>query len=58
MSHQRIARELVGQRMFALTIAGVDLAINELKHSFPGVGIARAAVAATSITQGPAPAVS
>jgi len=54
----RIACELVGQRMFALTIAGLDLAINELKHSFPGVGIARAAAAATSITQGPAPAVS
>ena len=54
----RIARELVGQRMFPLTIAGLDLAISELKHPLRGVGVAHAAAAATSITQGPAPAVS
>jgi hypothetical protein len=44
--------------MFPLTIAELDLAISELKQRLCGVGVAHAAVAATSITQGPAPAVS
>jgi hypothetical protein len=44
--------------MFPLTIAGLDLAISELKHPLRGVGFAHTAAGATSITQGPAPAVS
>jgi len=44
--------------MFPLTIAGLDLAISELKLPLRGVGVAYAPAAATSITQGPAPAVS
>jgi len=44
--------------MFPLTIAGLDLAISEFNHPLRGVGVAHAAAGATSITQGPAPAVS
>jgi uncharacterized protein with von Willebrand factor type A (vWA) domain len=53
----RIARELIGERMFPLTIAGLDLAIRELKHPLGGVATAHAAAAATPVTQDPAPAV-
>jgi uncharacterized protein len=53
----RIARELIGERMFPLTIAGLDLAIRELKRPLGGVATAHAAAAATPVTQGPAPAV-
>ena len=53
----RIARELIGERMFPLTIAGLDLAIRELKRPLGGVAAAHAAAAATPVTQGPAPAV-
>lgn len=53
----RIARELVDGRMFPLTIAGLDLAISELKHPLRGVGVGHAVAAATPITQGQAPAV-
>jgi uncharacterized protein with von Willebrand factor type A (vWA) domain len=54
----RIAAELVGQRMFPLTIAGLDLAIRELKRPLSGVGVAHGLAAATSVTQGAAPEVS
>ena len=53
----RIARELIGERMFPLTIAGLDLAIRELKRPLGGVATAHAAAAATPVTQDPAPAV-
>ncbi len=53
----RIARELIGERMFPLTIAGLDLAIRELRRPLGGVGRAHPAAAATSVTQDPAPAV-
>jgi len=48
---------LVSQRMFPLTIAGLDLAVSELKHPLHGVGVGRALAAATPITQSQAPAV-
>jgi uncharacterized protein len=53
----RIARELIGERMFPLTIAGLDLAIRELKRPLGGVATAHAAAAATPVTQRPPPAV-
>jgi uncharacterized protein with von Willebrand factor type A (vWA) domain len=53
----RIARELIGERMFPLTIAGLDLAIRELKRPLGGVATAHAAAVATPVTQDPAPAV-
>jgi uncharacterized protein with von Willebrand factor type A (vWA) domain len=53
----RITRGLVGERMFPLTIAGLDLAIRELQRPFSGVATAHAAAAATPVTQDPAPAV-
>jgi hypothetical protein len=54
MSNQRFT----GTDQSVATDDLITLAINEIKHSFPGVGIAHAAAAATSITQGPLPAVS
>jgi uncharacterized protein with von Willebrand factor type A (vWA) domain len=53
----RIARELIGERMFPLTIAGLDLAIRELKRPLGGVARVHAAATATPVTQDPAPAV-
>ena len=53
----RLTRELVGERMFPLTIAGLDLAIRELKRPLGGLGAAHALGAATSVTQDPAPGV-
>jgi uncharacterized protein len=52
-----ITRELVGGRMFPLSIAGLDLAISELRHplSTPGAGAGDAG--ATPVTQGPPPGV-
>ncbi|HYL72235.1 MAG TPA: VWA domain-containing protein, partial [Candidatus Dormibacteraeota bacterium] len=48
-----ITAELLQQRMFPLTVAGLDLAIRELRRPLGGVG----GGAATSITQSPSPAV-
>ncbi len=53
----RITRELVGERMFPLTIAGLDLAIRELKRPLSGIRAGPAVTAATSVTQDPAPQV-
>ena len=53
----RIARELVAERMFPLSIAGLDLAIRELQRPLSGMGAAHALAAATSVTQDPAPEV-
>jgi uncharacterized protein len=54
----RITRQLVGGRMYPLSIAGLDRAISELRHpmSVPGVGPADAG--ATEVTQAPPPGVS
>jgi uncharacterized protein with von Willebrand factor type A (vWA) domain len=49
----RLTAELLRLRMFPLTMAGLDLAIGELKRPLGAVG----GGAATSITQGSAPAV-
>ena len=54
----RITRELVGGRMFPLSIEGLDRAIRELRHPLGDVGMAGASVGATSVTQGPPPQVS
>jgi uncharacterized protein with von Willebrand factor type A (vWA) domain len=53
-----MTRELVGGRMFPLTIAGLDLAIRELKRPLAGLAGMRAPVAATPVTQHPPPGVS
>jgi uncharacterized protein with von Willebrand factor type A (vWA) domain len=54
----RITRELVGERMFPLTIAGLDLAIRELKRPLGGPRGPYAAPPATSVTQRSPPRVS
>jgi uncharacterized protein len=54
----RITRELVRERMFPLTIAGLDLAIRELKRPLGGTPGPRAAPPATSVTQRSPPPVS
>jgi uncharacterized protein len=53
-----MTRELVGGRMFPLTIAGLDLAIRELKRPLAGLAGLRPPVAATPVTQHPPPGVS
>jgi uncharacterized protein with von Willebrand factor type A (vWA) domain len=53
----RPTRELVSERMFPLTIAGLDLAIRELQRPLSGMRAAHAVAAATSVTQGPPPEV-
>jgi uncharacterized protein with von Willebrand factor type A (vWA) domain len=53
----RITRELVGGRMFPLSLAGLDRAISELRHPLSSVRSARDA-AATEVTQAPPPGVS
>ncbi len=53
----RLTRELIGERMFPLTIAGLDLAIRELKRPLSGLTAGHALAAATPVTQDPAPAV-
>jgi uncharacterized protein with von Willebrand factor type A (vWA) domain len=53
----RIARGLVGERMFPLTIAGLELAIRELQRPISRVGTARPAAAATPVTQDQPPGV-
>jgi uncharacterized protein len=47
----RITRELVHGRMFPLSVAGLDLAIRELRKPLGGAGIVPPAPAATSVTQ-------
>jgi uncharacterized protein len=54
----RLVTELVNGRMFPLTIAGLDLAISELKRPLCGVGVDYGPAAATSITQDATPEVS
>lgn len=54
----RITRDLVGGRMFPLSIAGLEHAIRELRHPLQRVRAAGASVGATSVTQGSAPQVS
>jgi len=50
----RIARELVRERMFPLTLAGLDLAIRELKRPLGGLPAPSPAAGATPVTQPPA----
>jgi uncharacterized protein len=47
----RLTRELVHGRMFPLSVAGLDLAIRELKKPLGGAGIMPPAPGATSVTQ-------
>jgi uncharacterized protein with von Willebrand factor type A (vWA) domain len=54
----RLTRELVGGRMFPLTIAGLDQAIRALRQPLSAVSAAAREKGATSVTQGPPPAVS
>jgi uncharacterized protein with von Willebrand factor type A (vWA) domain len=51
----RLTRALVRERMFPLTIAGLDLAIRELKRPLGGPADAPPAPPATPITQHPPP---
>ena len=54
----RITRELLQQRMFALTIAGLEQAIAALRRPLGGAAAPQAPVGATSVTQEPPPPVS
>jgi uncharacterized protein len=54
----RITRELVRGRMFPLSLAGLDLAISELRRPLGGAAPASAGAGATSVTQNPPPGVS
>jgi uncharacterized protein with von Willebrand factor type A (vWA) domain len=54
----RITRELVGGRMFPLTIAGLDRAISELRHPVSAVPAGARVAGATGVTQAPPPGVS
>jgi uncharacterized protein with von Willebrand factor type A (vWA) domain len=54
----RITRELVGGRMFPLSIAGLERAIAALRHPLGDARTAGASAGATSVTQGPPPQVS
>ncbi len=53
----RLTRELLGGRMFPLTIAGLDLAIRELRRPRSAAPAGHGVAAATSVTQHPAPEV-
>jgi uncharacterized protein with von Willebrand factor type A (vWA) domain len=53
-----ITRELIAGRMFPLTLAGLDLAIAELRRPLGGAVAALGGTGATSITQSPPPGVS
>jgi uncharacterized protein with von Willebrand factor type A (vWA) domain len=53
-----IARGLIAGRMFPLTLAGLDLAIGELRRPLGGGAAALTGTGATSVTQSPPPAVS
>ncbi len=52
----RITRELVGGRMFPLSIAGLDLAIRELKRPLRGSAAVPGSPGATPVTQDRPPA--
>ena len=54
----RMARELVGGRMFPLTMAGLESAIGELRRPLSAVGFMHRDAVATSVTQEPPPPVS
>ncbi len=54
----RITRELVHERMFPLTITGLDMAIRELKRPLGAASAAGALAPATPVTQRPRPPVS
>jgi uncharacterized protein len=54
----RITRELVRGRMFPLTLAGLDLAISELRRPLSGAAAPAAGAGATSVTQNAPPRVS
>ena len=54
----RITRELVGGRMFPLSIAGLDLAIGELRHPASALRAGGGVAGATEVTQVPPPGVS
>jgi len=54
----RLTRELVGGRMFPLTLAGLDHAISELRRPPSGACGATHATRATFVTQEPSPRVS
>jgi uncharacterized protein with von Willebrand factor type A (vWA) domain len=54
----RITRQLVGERMFPLTVAGLDRAIRELRRPFTAPRGAAPGAGATFVTQDPAPRVS
>jgi uncharacterized protein len=54
----RITRELLAERMFPLSLAGLDLAIGELRRPFGAPAAPPAGIAATSVTQEPPPRVS
>jgi uncharacterized protein with von Willebrand factor type A (vWA) domain len=54
----RITRELIHGRMFPLSLAGLDLAIGELRRPLGGAAAAPAGAVATSVTQSPPAGVS
>ena len=54
----RITRQLLGGRMFPLSVAGLDLAISELRHPLTGAVRAMRESGATSIARGLPPGVS
>ena len=49
----RIMRELLQERMFPLSLAGLDLAIRELRRPLSGAAAASGGTAATLVTQSP-----
>jgi uncharacterized protein len=49
----RLTRELLAERMFPLTLAGLDLAIGELRRPLSGLQLRQGEIAATSVTQEP-----
>jgi len=53
-----ITRDLLAGRMFPLTLAGLDLAIGELRRPLHGGAGALAGAGATSVTQSPPAGVS
>jgi uncharacterized protein len=54
----RITRELVGGRMFPLSVAGLERAISELRHPLCALRTGAAGAGATEVTQAPPPGVS
>jgi uncharacterized protein with von Willebrand factor type A (vWA) domain len=53
----RITRDLIGERMFPLNMAGLDLAIGELRRPLSSVRTSAGSAVATSVTQGLPPGV-